>query len=272
MKETETKNTEKKGLITTFLPTANHINEARHIPIHTTPTVTKEAKIHYIYNMLNRQRLDLIDLLLKFDADKNLFSYLSTSCFKQLNKKCQFKLRKWYEIKKLNKSHIINNEISNLRPFSPIMAALCFDDIEIFSRLYTHHQALSSYFKPDEYLNLLNNAIRFQSESCLMFLLSKSKHSKNLDKNLNNNNKTFHQSTKLSYQHNFQSIDQNVNIMFYIIDNTRSSKIISVLLKCDYDLTKREPSTGNTVLHCLLSGKMNDHFNNGFEINGLYFN
>lgn len=41
--------------------------------------------------------------------------------------------------------------------------------------------------------------------------------------------------------------------MFYILENTRSSRIINVLLECGFDLTKRHPVSGNTALHCLFN-------------------
>lgn len=268
--DNEVKNSKKIEFLTSFFPKVNHSTETRNSSMFMKPAETKDEKFDYIYNKLNRQRLELMDILLKFDADKNLVTNLSTSCFKKLNKKSQSRLRKWFGINKLSKSQE-NNGISELRPFSPMMASLCLDDIEIFSRLYMHHQALSSYFKPDEYLNLLNSAIEFQSENCLMFLLSKSKHKKHLANESNENNNNFFASITTSNPHHFQKNDQNVKIMFYIIDNTRSSKIIAVLLKCDFDLTKREQSTGNTVLHCLLSGKRNGHFNNNCEANGLFY-
>jgi len=58
-------------------------------------------------------------------------------------------------------------------------------------------------------------------------------------------------SKQCSIHNQFDTINKNINTMFYILENTRSSKIISVLLKCGFDLTKRDPTTGNTVLHCL---------------------
>lgn len=59
-----------------------------------------------------------------------------------------------------------------LRPLSPIMASLCLDDVDLFARLYKHHQTLFNYFKPDEDYELIYYAIKFQSKSCLIYLLS----------------------------------------------------------------------------------------------------
>lgn len=56
--------------------------------------------------------------------------------------------------------------------------------------------------------------------------------------------------------------------MFYILENTRSSKIIRVLLKCGFDLTKREPMTGNTALHCLFNAsKSQRYYDNNKQFN-----
>lgn len=59
-----------------------------------------------------------------------------------------------------------------IRPLSPIMASLCLDDVDLFARLYKHHQSLFNYFKPDEDYELIYYAIKFQSKSCLIYLLS----------------------------------------------------------------------------------------------------
>ena len=48
----------------------------------------------------------------------------------------------------------------DLRALSPIMASICLDDVEVFSRLYKHHQNLFNYFKPDEDYELIYYAIR----------------------------------------------------------------------------------------------------------------
>jgi hypothetical protein len=47
--------------------------------------------------------------------------------------------------------------------------------------------------------------------------------------------------------------------MFYILENTRSSKILKVLIKCGFDLAKREPLTGNTALHFLFNPLSHHH-------------
>lgn len=65
-----------------------------------------------------------------------------------------------------------DSKFTELRPLSPIMASLCLDDVDLFARLYKHHQTLFNYFKPDEDYELIYYAIKFQSKSCLIYLLS----------------------------------------------------------------------------------------------------
>lgn len=223
----------------------------------------KETKSRSSYDILNKQRLELIDLLLKYDADKYLIAKLTTSSFNKLNKKSQNMLKKWYEAP-LSFRHKHANS-SELRPFSPLMASLCMDDVEVFSRLYKHHQILFNYFKPDEDLELIYYAIKFQSETCLIYLLSYSSSSKTLvqglsEKSMLSTNKCFSLPNNLNTtgsmiprSYSVQNIDDNINTMFYILENTRSAKIISVLLKCGFDLTKSEPFSGNTALHCIFN-------------------
>lgn len=203
------------------------------------------------YDTLNRERLALIDLLLKYDADKYLVAKLSTASFNRLNRKTQNMLRKWYDapkvIKPKHRDHQQQQMISELRPFSPLMASLCLDDVEVFSRLYKHHHMLFNYFKPDEDFDLIYYAIKFQSENCLIYLLSSS--------NSRSLNPTPVLSNSLSLPTNLNISDADVNhtTLFYIIENTRSTKIVNMLLKCGFDLTKSEPFTGNTALHCLFN-------------------
>ena len=155
-------------------------------------------------------------------------------------------LKKWFG----------NEDDDNLRPVSPIMASICLDDVEVFARLYKHHQNLFNYFKPDEDYELIYYAIRFQSKKCLIYLLTHSnsdeslslKNSFSLPSSLNKSNIQFSPN-----QRSFEKINKNTNTMFYILENTRSSKIISVLMKCGFDLCKRETFTGNTALHCLFN-------------------
>jgi hypothetical protein len=353
------------------------------------PPLTLNAKSkyksmnHLIYEKLNRQRLELVDLLLKHGADKYLVTKLSITNLERLDKKSFNMLKKWYGISKTQMSanaeakaaaagttatpsSVVNptqltfsldpnfsdveeevdekkyseseertdeddkedeeeeeeeeeefkenaSESPELRPLSPMLASLCLDDVEIFSRLYKHHQTLFTYFKPDEDYELIYYAIRFQSKKCLIYLLcsmnndldvspklltqqsssssSSSSTSNKLATSLSlpmslNKADTFSErsvkqtmtgSLKLSQQQkqqyhkgggvggvggsssmlNFQQqINKNVNTMFYIIENTRSSEIIKVLLKCGFDLCKREPLTGNTTLHCLFNANM----------------
>jgi hypothetical protein len=293
---------------------------------------------HLIYEKLNGQRLELVDLLLKHGADKYLVTKLSITNLKRLDKKSFNMMKKWYGISKTTTSLKSKVSQSNrlkfsldpsftddgdddkkdsetdpteeesedeedeeeedneenvgqeLRPLSPMLASLCLDDVEIFSRLYKHHQTLFTYFKPDEDYELIYYAIRFQSKKCLIYLLctmnsdlelptllkqhttSKLATSLSLPMSLNKA-ATFNQrsvkstmttsSLKLS-QHATgfqQQINKNVNTMFYIIENTRSSEIVKVLLKCGFDLCKREPHTGNTTLHCLFNASANSPTN-----------
>lgn len=56
--------------------------------------------------------------------------------------------------------------------------------------------------------------------------------------------------------------------MFYILENTRSAKIVKVLLRCGFDLTKRESLTGNTALHCLFNAsKSQKYYDNNRQFN-----
>jgi len=187
------------------------------------------------YNTLNAQRLALVDLLLEFDADKYLVAKLSTAAYQALSKKSQNVLKKWYEVPS---RYPIHKRLCNvdLRPFSPLMVSLCLDDVEIFSRLHRHHRTLFRYFKPNEDFELIYHAVRFQSENCLIYLLSNLGSRSGVDEN-----------------DCFLSNDLSVQTMFYILENTRSPKIISVLIKCGFDLTRCDELTGNTALHCLFN-------------------
>ena len=195
----------------------------------------KGSRLRLIYDKLNKQRLELLDLLLKYDADKYLVATLSPESLKQLNRKSQSMLAKWYA-----------RGQGCFRPVSPMMAALCLDDVDIFARLYRHHQNLFYYFRPNEEYELIYYAIRFQAENCLIFLLSQSSESAPLALN---------SSPSGSRTYSITDINKNISTMFYIIENTRSPKIISVLLKCGFDLSKRDATTGNNALHCLFNEK-----------------
>ena len=61
----------------------------------TTPNKYKSAN-HLIYEKLNKQRLELVDLLLKHGADKYLVTKLSISNLERLDKKSFGILKKWY--------------------------------------------------------------------------------------------------------------------------------------------------------------------------------
>ncbi len=217
-------------------------------------------KTTFIYEKLNKQRLSMIDLLLKNGADKYMISKLSVQNLYKMNKKSRNMLKKWYGISNnptsstslsMNdlREHIsdMSNINFELRPLSPIMASLCLDDVDIFSRLYKHHHILFNYFKPDEDYELIYYAIKFQSKNCLVYLLTNTN-----TKNENLPNLLEQQTLKLNETPTKQ-LNKNVDTMFYILENTRSSKIIRVLLKCGFDLTKREQSSGNTALHCLFN-------------------
>ena len=246
---------------------------------------------HFVYEKMNRQRLMLVDLLLKNGADKYMLTKLSVANVKRLSKKSLGMLRKWYGVAKPSTDaaanigeteHVEENESIELRPLSPMMAALCLDDVEIFSRLYKHHQNLFNYFKPDEDYELIYYAIKFQSKNCLIYLLCNTngdielpslleQHSSKLNTQLSlplmtaredsaaESNVTLTPASPSINSDSFsaefqQRLNKNVNTMFYILENTRSSKIVKVLLKCGFDLCKREPLSGNTALHCLFNG------------------
>jgi hypothetical protein len=238
---------------------------------------------YFIYQKINKYRLELVDMLLNYGADKYQAAKLSLNNVKKLNKKSINMLKKWYDCTKppvgVN-SHLFeqNEEIieqkdsdslnclsaalsNELRPLSPLMASLCLDDVEVFSRLYKHHQLLFNYFKPDEDYELIYYAIKFQSKNCLIYLLTNSNTSTNWSDLLSSSFSLPHTKTNSMISDNNQSetinldqqINKNVNTMFYILENTRSSKILKVLIKCGFDLSKREPATGNTALHFLFS-------------------
>ncbi|CAF0923731.1 unnamed protein product [Brachionus calyciflorus] len=213
-------------------------------------------KNNFIYEKLNELRLKLVDLLLTSGADKYLISKLTLNNMKQMNRKSKMMLKKWYGMSRFE-SNVSegytetdvdsdpDSDSCELRPLSPIMASLCLDDVDIFSRLYKHQQNLFNYFKPDEDYELIYYAIKFQAKNCLVYLLS------NLDSE--NLPTLFETNTEKRIP------NKNVNTMFYILENTRSSKIIKVLLNCGFDLTKREPLTGNTSLHCLFNANTSNN-------------
>ena len=234
---------------------------------------------YFIYQKLNKHRLELVDMLLAYGADKYQASKLSLNNVKKLNKKSLNMLKKWYDCAKppvsVNSQYLQTEEMidqkdsdsinflsNELRPLSPLMASLCLDDVEVFSRLYKHHQLLFNYFKPDEDYELIYYAIKFQSKNCLIYLLTNSNTSESNWSNLlsasfslphtktDDTNNESNQSEAINLD---QQINKNVNTMFYILENTRSSKILKVLIKCGFDLSKREPTTGNTALHFLFS-------------------
>jgi hypothetical protein len=112
------------------------------------------------------------------------------------------------------------------------MASLCLDDADVFSRLYQHHHTLCSYFKPDEDFDLIYYAIKFQAERCLLFLLGR-------------------KSSPLG--------EVNVSTLFYTLENTRSPKIVRMLLNCGVHLGRRGPATGNAVLQLPYVGNIKLH-------------
>ena len=238
------------------------------------------ARLHfkqrYIYEKLNNQRLELLDLVLEYGADKYLVANLSESNLKLLNKKTLNMLKKWFGVSNsFSENQNIESKKEYLKPLSPIMASICLDDVEVFSRLYKHHQVLFNYFKPDEDYELIYYAIRFQSKKCLIYLLNHS----NVDETYNSNPAirnsssvpfSLNKTANLSHlQKPFDKINKNINTMFYILENTRSSKIISVLLKCGFDLCKREPFTGNTALHCLFNANSTNNRLDGLKSYGI---
>ena len=183
---------------------------------------------NFMYEKLNKLRLKLVDLLLDNGADKYLISRLSVSNQRQMNKKSKLALKKWFSVGNrfecglseptddLPDSEADLNGLE-LRPLSPIMASLCLDDVDIFSRLYKHQQLLFNYFKPDEDYELIYYAIKFQSKNCLVYLLS-NLNSQSLPNLFDSQNNTL----------TSRVFNKNVNTMFYILENTRSSKIIKV--------------------------------------------
>lgn len=54
------------------------------------------SKSNFIYEKLNQQRLELVDMLLKHGADKYLVGKLSYQNVKKMNKKSLGLLKKWY--------------------------------------------------------------------------------------------------------------------------------------------------------------------------------
>ena len=61
------------------------------------PSLANRGRGWHAHEALNRERLELVDLLLRFDADKYLVAKLSTASVAKLSKKSQKMLRKWYE-------------------------------------------------------------------------------------------------------------------------------------------------------------------------------
>lgn len=59
------------------------------------PTVVHSSKNNFIYQKLNQQRLELVDMLLKNGADKYLVGKLSYQNVEKLNRKSLFLLKKW---------------------------------------------------------------------------------------------------------------------------------------------------------------------------------
>ncbi len=251
----------------------------------------------------------MVDLLLKHGADKYLVAKLSLASLKQIGKKSQAMLRKWYSVptvghgfNEINRPSVITASSSSsydendesrsgnhsvkfeLRPLSPIMAALCLDDVDIFARFYKHHHMLFNYFKPDEDYELIYYAIKFQSKNCLVYLLT-NKNSENVSipsvitysntfinkmpnslslplslteacsqfETKSQSTNTFASEVKDSCRSSSQYLNMNVDTMYYILENTRSSRIVKVLLECGFDLSRREQRTGNTALHCLFN-------------------
>jgi hypothetical protein len=264
----------------TLFSTINKLNATR--PINN-PSLSvssdKRSKMRLIFKLLNKQRLELIDMLLKYGADKYLLAKLSSNNLACLNKKTQNILFKWYGNNCVNVGEINTNIKTNssrqrssatdLKPLSPLMASLCLDDVDVFALLYKHHRLLFNYFKPDEDYELIYYAIRFQSKNCLIFLLCNLNNAKTCltasENNVGVSDITALTSSPQSHIPQ-QQINKNVNTMFYILDNTRSSKIIRVLLKCGFDLCKREQTTGNTALHCLFNASGKSGIHNGAAI------
>jgi hypothetical protein len=180
--------------------------------------------------------------------------------------------------------HCGHHRLHELRPLSPIMASLCMDDVDVFARLYKHHHVLFNYFKPDEDYELIYYAIRFQAKRCLVYLLTSTNSNETAAAALVNNGQQQNKQTMASsvslpldlnecgdsnskgmkrdaetlVEFNKQlpsqlSLNKNVDTMFYILENTRSSRIVKVLLDCGFDLSRRDQRTGNTALHCLFN-------------------
>ena len=149
-------------------------------------------------------------MLLEYGADKYLVAKLSVTNMKRLNQKSLSMLRRWQLIHdslvantptpspsasdanaKRQQLVVANKNVSDqpadsnfnegaakpsvekdLKPFSPLMASLCLDDVDIFARLHKHHRQLFSYFRPHDDYELIYFAIRCQSTNCLAYLLS----------------------------------------------------------------------------------------------------
>lgn len=63
--------------------------------VNTHTAVMYTSKTNFIYEKLNRQRLQLVDMLLKHGADKYLVGKLSNHNLEKLNRKSFMLLKKW---------------------------------------------------------------------------------------------------------------------------------------------------------------------------------
>ena len=241
---------------------------------------------------LNEQRLALLDTLLACGAgvDKYRVARVSLDMQRKLNAKSAALLAKWHALSdeiavssfapttKKQKNAIMPRSMSfghithhphvdddddddenhhdepdevekcvgsdELKAITPLMAALCLDDADVFARLHAHERAISAYTRPDEFNELVYYAIKLQSKRCLVHLLSA--HSVTTAAAADTDTPPPPESwLLLSKRH----------IMFYILEYTRSSRILKALVECGFDLTKREPLTGNTALHLLFAPK-----------------
>lgn len=108
-------------------------------------------------NNLKDKRVRLVIDLLKSGADSLHYSYLSINSLKYLNLKSRAKL---YQFTILN----------NLTLISPLLATICFDDLELFKIIFNHHKHLHGYL--NDIYDLIRYSIRNNSIKCLVFLMN----------------------------------------------------------------------------------------------------
>ena len=199
-----------------------------------------------VREQLNSQRLALVDTLLSCGAgvDKYRRAQLSLDNQLKLNVKSRAMLAKWHTLITETPPPPLQHQQpaaavavitsrpmpQELKPMTPLVASLCLDDVDVFSRLHRYQRAISVYTRPDELAELVYYATRLEAQHCLRLLLSS----------------MFSLTTS-------ESNTSRKDIMFYVLEHTRSPRIVRALVDCGFDLSKREPLTGNTAIHMLFS-------------------